>query len=72
MMDLGLFQVVSQAVCFLVELGIRLYLTPPLLAVLSQKLIMEKAARIGQEVMKKSLLLGMKSRYVTPHPVGTV
>ncbi|CAG0885176.1 unnamed protein product [Darwinula stevensoni] len=43
-------QVGSQVVCFLVELGTRLYLTPPLLAALSQKLVMEKAARIGQEV----------------------
>ena len=38
------------AVCFLLELLIRLYLAPPLLRLIAAKIAMEKAAGVGLEV----------------------
>lgn len=43
-------QVGAMAVCFLLELLIRLYLAPPLLRLIAAKIAMEKAAGIGLEV----------------------
>jgi hypothetical protein len=45
-----LFQVGAMALCFLVELLIRLYLAPPLLSLIAAKIAMEKAAGVGLEV----------------------
>jgi hypothetical protein len=38
------------AVCFLLELLIRLYLAPPLLSLIAAKIAMEKAAGVGMNV----------------------
>lgn len=43
-------QVGAMAVCFLLELLIRLYLAPPLLQLIAAKIAMEKAAGVGLEV----------------------
>ncbi|PSN42417.1 hypothetical protein C0J52_11741 [Blattella germanica] len=43
-------QVGSMALCFLLELLIRLYLAPPLLSLIAAKIAMEKAAGVGLEV----------------------
>lgn len=43
-------QVGAMALCFLVELLIRLYLAPPLLSLIAAKIAMEKAAGVGLEV----------------------
>lgn len=43
-------QVGAMALCFFVELLIRLYLAPPLLSLIAAKIAMEKAAGVGLEV----------------------
>lgn len=43
-------QVGAMAVCFFLELLIRLYLAPPLLSLIAAKIAMEKAAGVGLEV----------------------
>lgn len=50
-----LFQASGMLICFLIELTIRLYLTPPLLSLLSEKNVMEKEAGVGMEVGKFAL-----------------
>ncbi|XP_046989718.1 transmembrane protein 205 [Schistocerca americana] len=46
------FQVFIMSLCFLLELVIRLYLTPPLLRLMTAKTAIEKAAGVGLEVGK--------------------
>ena len=45
-----LLQIAGMAGAFFIELLIRLYLTPPLLALMGQKNIIERAAGVGNEI----------------------
>lgn len=56
------------SLCFLVELVIRLYLTPPLLSLIAEKHEMEKDAGVGMEVGKFSLgTLKQSPHYLKVH-----
>lgn len=63
-----LFQAVAMSICFMTELIIRLYFTPPLLAFMTIKNEMEKNAGVGMEVGKHDPgRLAKCPRYVQIH-----
>ncbi|VEN57739.1 unnamed protein product, partial [Callosobruchus maculatus] len=48
-------QASGMSICFLLELVVRLYLTPPLLELMTEKIAIEKSAGVGTEVGKLNL-----------------
>ncbi|KAG5893639.1 hypothetical protein JTB14_015077 [Gonioctena quinquepunctata] len=50
-----IIQTVALSTCFLVELVVRLYLTPPLLRLIAEKMKIEKKAKVGMEIGKLHL-----------------
>ncbi|CAH1980513.1 unnamed protein product [Acanthoscelides obtectus] len=48
-------QALGMSICFLLELVVRLYLTPPLLELMSEKIAIEKSAGVGSEIGKLNL-----------------